>query len=257
MSLLYLLAVTDPTTGAGATGVSIPDVAAAVAPDLPPAPPSPVSWSDVTAKPAFGTASLAATGDFATAVQGVKADTALQNAALFATAAQGTKADSAVQPAGLTKAAVGLGNADNTSDSAKPISTATQSALNAKLDSNAAAVTNGRKPVFVAGDGASVTQLTSKATGVTINTLCGRITTHNAALAAAAEVSFVVTNSQVAATDVPQVCIQSGGTVGAYASPVVSAVANGSFTVSLGNVSTGSLSQAVVLNFIVVKSVVA
>jgi hypothetical protein len=44
------------------------------------------------------------------------------------------KADSAVQPAGLTKAAVGLGNADNTSDADKPISTATDTALALKGD---------------------------------------------------------------------------------------------------------------------------
>lgn len=44
-----------------------------------------------------------------------------------------TKAGTAVQPEGLTKAAVGLGNADNTADIDKPISTATQSALNLKL----------------------------------------------------------------------------------------------------------------------------
>ena len=42
------------------------------------------------------------------------------------------KADTAVQPAGLSKSAVGLGNVDNTSDANKPISTATQAALNAK-----------------------------------------------------------------------------------------------------------------------------
>ena len=50
-----------------------------------------------------------------------------------ATAAQGAKADSAVQPAGLTKAAVGLGNADNTSDADKPVSTATATALAGKV----------------------------------------------------------------------------------------------------------------------------
>lgn len=43
-----------------------------------------------------------------------------------------TKAGTAVQPEGLTKAAVGLGNADNTADINKPISTATQTALNSK-----------------------------------------------------------------------------------------------------------------------------
>lgn len=45
-----------------------------------------------------------------------------------------TKAGTAVQPEGLTKAAVGLGNVDNTSDVNKPISTATQTALNGKAD---------------------------------------------------------------------------------------------------------------------------
>jgi hypothetical protein len=51
-----------------------------------------------------------------------------------ATAAQGAKADSAVQPAGLTKAAVGLGNVDNTSDANKPVSTAQAAALAVKAD---------------------------------------------------------------------------------------------------------------------------
>lgn len=61
-----------------------------------------------------------------------------------ATSAQGAKADTAVQPtrkvAGkalsadvtLVKGDVGLGNVDNTSDANKPISTATQAALNDK-----------------------------------------------------------------------------------------------------------------------------
>lgn len=49
-----------------------------------------------------------------------------------ATSAQGTLAASAVQPAGLTKAAVGLGNVDNTSDANKPVSTAQATALAGK-----------------------------------------------------------------------------------------------------------------------------
>ena len=40
----------------------------------------------------------------------------------------------AISVTGLTKASVGLGNVDNTSDANKPISTATQTALNAKQD---------------------------------------------------------------------------------------------------------------------------
>lgn len=68
---------------------------------------------------------------------------AYQAAASFATSAQGAKAETAVQSVNgksgtsvsVTKADVGLGNADNTSDANKPISSATQSALNGKATS--------------------------------------------------------------------------------------------------------------------------
>ena len=50
--------------------------------------------------------------------------------------------------------------------------------------------------------GGAVTQLTSKSTGVTLNKPCGAITLHNASLTGDAEVTFTVTNSEVAATDV-------------------------------------------------------
>jgi len=63
--------------------------------------------------------------------------TAAEGNAAYATSAQGAKADSAVQPAGLTKAAVGLGNVDNTSDVNKPVSTAQAAALAVKADTTA------------------------------------------------------------------------------------------------------------------------
>lgn len=44
-------------------------------------------------------------------------------------------------PTGITKAHVGLGNVDNTADSAKPVSTATQTALDAKVGSPNSTVT--------------------------------------------------------------------------------------------------------------------
>lgn len=109
---------------------------------------------------------------------------------------------------------------------------------------------------YATGAGGAVTQATSKSTGVTLNKICGRITMHGAALAAAAEVSFVVTNSTVASTDVVVACVQSVGNAGAYF-VTVGAVSNGSFALTVGNASTGSLSQAVVLNFIVFKAVAA
>ena len=50
-------------------------------------------------------------------------------------------------PHNVTKAQVGLGNVDNTSDSAKPISTATQTALNAKADDSAVVKLTGNQTV--------------------------------------------------------------------------------------------------------------
>lgn len=107
---------------------------------------------------------------------------------------------------------------------------------------------------YSSGAGSTVTQQTNKSTGVTINKTCGQITMNGAALAAGAEVAFTVTNSTVAATDVVIVNIQSVGTAGSYLVSV-GAVSNGSFSVTVSNASAGSLSQAIVLNFAVIKSV--
>jgi len=95
----------------------------------------------------------------------------------------------------------------------------------------------------------TVTQATSKSTGVTINASVGQIVTTNAALAAAAEVAFVVTNSAISAYDVPVVAIASGAaTAGTYLLSIAT-VAAGSFTIVITNASTGSLSEALTINF--------
>ena len=101
-------------------------------------------------------------------------------------------------------------------------------------------------------DGGTVTQATNKGTGVTLNTESGQITMNNAALADAAEVSFTVTNSKVAATDVVVACHGSAGTAGAY---IVSAngIAAGSFKITVSNVSGGALSEAIVINYVALK----
>ena len=96
--------------------------------------------------------------------------------------------------------------------------------------------------------GGSVTQATNKTTGVTLNSESGVITMNNAALGAAAEATFEVTNDKVAAADIPFLAIASGGTAGSYLLGV-SAVAAGSFKITITNVSGGSLSEAVVINF--------
>ena len=107
---------------------------------------------------------------------------------------------------------------------------------------------------YSTGTGGTVTQASSKSTGVTLNKRCGQITMNNASLSAAAEVSFTLTNSTIAATDVVMVCIGSGATAGAYIVQC-DAVAAGSCRISVGNMSSGSLGEAIVLNFVVIKAV--
>jgi hypothetical protein len=107
---------------------------------------------------------------------------------------------------------------------------------------------------YSTGTGGTVTQATSKSTGVTLNKRCGQITMNNAALSAAAEVSFTFTNSTIAATDVVVTAISSGATAGAY-NTHVDAIAAGSCRISITNFSASPLSEAIVLNFAVIKAV--
>ena len=110
---------------------------------------------------------------------------------------------------------------------------------------------------YATGAGGVVTQATSKSTGVTLDKVCGTITMHNATLAHQTPVAFTLTNSAIEATDVVAVCVKSGGTAGAY---LVSAgaVAAGSCSITLFNCQTaGNLSEAVVLQFAVIKAVAA
>ena len=101
-------------------------------------------------------------------------------------------------------------------------------------------------------NGGTVTQATNKGTAVTLSTESGQITMNGAALADAAEVSFIVTETKIAATDVVVACHGSAGTAGAY---IVSAnsIASGSFKITVSNVSGGSLSEAIVINFVALK----
>lgn len=98
----------------------------------------------------------------------------------------------------------------------------------------------------------TVTQLTSKATAVTLNRLKGRVTLNNAALAAGEEVSFTVNNSLVKADDLIVVNHTSAGTGGSYIVQAHS-LAQGSFAIVVCNLSAGSLSEAIVLTFAVLK----
>jgi hypothetical protein len=109
---------------------------------------------------------------------------------------------------------------------------------------------------YATGAGGTQTQSTSKSTGVTLNKICGAITMSGVALAATTSVSFTLTNSSIAATDVVIVNIASAATTNTYV-VTVDAVASGSCRIHLRNISATSRSEALVLNFAVIKSVTA
>ena len=105
---------------------------------------------------------------------------------------------------------------------------------------------------YASGAGSTVTQATSRTTGVTINKVSGAITLVSAA-GTSSYTTFTVTNSTVAATDVVIVNQKSG--TDKYLA-FVSNVAAGSFNITFSDVS-GTTTEQPVFNFAVIKAVAA
>ena len=101
---------------------------------------------------------------------------------------------------------------------------------------------------YTTGAGGTVTQATSRTTGVTLNKVTGAITLVSAAGSATPQ-SFTVTNSAVAATDVVAVSQKSG--TDKYV-VLVTAVAAGSFQVTFYTTG-GTTTEQPVFNFAVIK----
>ena len=101
---------------------------------------------------------------------------------------------------------------------------------------------------YASGAYDTVTQQNNKTTGVTINTPSGQIVTANAQLAPSANAVFVVTCSAVSSKDVVVISVSSGGTVGAY-NVFIAAVADGSFTVVIKNITNNAYSEALHLSY--------
>jgi len=150
------------------------------------------------------------------------------------------------------------------------IGTGSVSVDNIKLDGNVISTTNtngnltltpnGTGEVQLTGKfgystgGGTVTQTTNKTTAVTLNAKSGQITMNNASMSSNTTAGFTLTNSFVAATDVVIVNIASGATADGYIL-TVDAVAAGSCRISVRHNSGGALSEALVLNFVVIKGV--
>jgi hypothetical protein len=97
----------------------------------------------------------------------------------------------------------------------------------------------------------SVTQGSSKSTGVTLNESMGQITMNNATLNTLTNVTFTLTNNLISAKDVIILNVGAGATSGAY-NCWISSMSAGTCTITLRNISGGNLSEAVVINFAII-----
>lgn len=105
------------------------------------------------------------------------------------------------------------------------------------------------------GAGGTVTQATSKGTAVTLNRPCGRITMNNAALAAGGVITFGFNNTVIGDNDLVMLQIDDSGAgfSGFNYNAWVYNSSTGFCLVALRNVSGGTLSDAVVINFAIIK----
>jgi hypothetical protein len=102
---------------------------------------------------------------------------------------------------------------------------------------------------YTAAAQGTVTQLTDKSTAVTLNKSAGRITMNNASLATATNATFTLNNSFISANDTVILTISGGqATPGSY-NVFANSLSAGSVSITLRNISGGSLSEAIVINF--------
>jgi len=114
-----------------------------------------------------------------------------------------------------------------------------------------------------AGTGGTVTQATSRTTGVTLNKICGDITLVSASVAGLSSERFTLTNSTIGATDIVQVCLVGGAVAGT--GPTTSTydvgvlrVAAGACDIVVHNTNnSASTTEPLVIRFMVIKGVTA
>lgn len=108
---------------------------------------------------------------------------------------------------------------------------------------------------YTAAAQGTVTQLTDKSTAVTLNKPAGRITMNNASLATATNATFTLNNSFISANDTVILTISGGqATPGSY-NVFANSLGAGTVSITLRNISGGSLSEAVVINFAIIHCV--
>lgn len=108
---------------------------------------------------------------------------------------------------------------------------------------------------YTAAAQGTVTQATDKSTAVTLNKPAGRITMNGASLATATNATFTLNNSFISANDTVILTISGGqATPGSY-NVFANSLGAGTVSITLRNISGGSLSEAVVINFAIIHCV--
>ena len=108
---------------------------------------------------------------------------------------------------------------------------------------------------FATGAGTTLIQDASgdKTTGITANKSTGQIRLNNTSLAANTNVAFTFTNSTISDTDILIFNMTGGGTLGAYS--FHAAPQSGSAIITVRNITSGALAEAIVFQFAVIQSV--
>ena len=110
--------------------------------------------------------------------------------------------------------------------------------------------TSGNGIGYSTGAGGTVTQSTSRTTGVTLNKPSGQITLFSQALAAGAANTFVLTNSTIAANDFILLNHFSGGTLGNYV--FAANTSAGQANVTVRGITTVT-AEAPVIQYVIIK----
>lgn len=113
-------------------------------------------------------------------------------------------------------------------------------------------LTDGGTLGYNAGAGGTVAQTGNKSTAVTLNKPSGEITMQATALTAATTVQFTLNNTTIGARDVLILNIVGGVATGASYN-LDATCTTGSAVISVRNITAGSLSEAIVLRYVVIK----
>lgn len=190
------------------------------------------------------------TGDVTT-VAGNIANTIAANAVTYAKFQQVAANSLVGNPTGSLATAQGITLAGGLAFSGTTL-TAAGALIPTSVASTGTVTSSGGAVGYATGAGGTVAQATSRVTGVTLNKLCGAITLFNTTTAAGQFDKFTLTNSQILATDVVNVCVKTA--TANYIACVLS-VAAGSCAIGIYTPAAVGAAEAPVITYTVSRVV--